>query len=202
MSIVSKVYVYHLQEPWTSLTWTEFSNLKLVSLAQEFWNARRYTKVASIQLARGMKGLTNKLNYAVRLTTSGDIKWWKNRYITSYFIADGCRNTSVGDVIEIDGEFYVVLSVGFEDLTDGRAPLVLPNLTKSRVPEARLNHYWLAVLKLGEAIEAVTDTFVADQFDDEVAEVGALQHRERMSELTYVYGQLNDMYTELSKLRD
>lgn len=203
MSIVSNAHVYHLQEPWlprAKEAWVSFGNQRLCVLAQEFWNDRRYTKVATVQLPRGMEGSDSKLNYAFRITNSVDMKWWKNVYVTSYFIANECRSTSAGDIIEIDGKFYVACTVGFVELMDGRAPLVIPNLTKSSVPKARLNDYWLAVLRLGEAIEAVSSTFVAGEFDDEVAEVGEAQHRERIAELTHAHGQLNDIYTVLSKL--
>lgn len=203
MAIVSNAHVYHLQEPWlpqVKESWVSFGHERLVALAQEFWNDRRYTKVAAVKLYCGMEGVVSKLNYVFRMTNSAGRKWWDSAYVTSYFIANGCRSTSAGDVIKVDGEFYVACAVGFEKLTDGRAPLVIPNLTKSNVPKARLNDYWLAVLRLGEAIEAVSDVFIAGELDDEVAEVGLAQHRERMAELTHAHGQLNDIYTVLSDL--
>lgn len=61
---------------------------------------------------------TNDLDYAYMLTNSIDSNWWDNAPVTfkgsPQHGMDGCRSTSVGDVMLLDGTYYVVASCGFE----------------------------------------------------------------------------------------
>lgn len=61
---------------------------------------------------------TDNLNTAYRDTNTIDQYWWENQGVTRKFEGEGCRSTSVGDVMEKDGEFFVVAMCGFEKLED------------------------------------------------------------------------------------
>lgn len=68
------------------------------------------------------------LNEAYRLTQNIDDAWAhsKNPKVR-FFSPDGddeARSTSVGDVMEMNGVFYVVASVGFDTLLDDYSSLV------------------------------------------------------------------------------
>ena len=57
---------------------------------------------------------TDNLEVAFELTNSIDCAWWTNAKVISRFEDDGCRSTSVGDVIIIDGRPFQCASVGWE----------------------------------------------------------------------------------------
>jgi hypothetical protein len=63
---------------------------------------------------------TDNLNEAYQLTNTIDNSWWKNygvKFLGSpEYGMKGCRSTSVGDVMELDGKFYQVDSVGFSSV--------------------------------------------------------------------------------------
>ena len=64
------------------------------------------------------------LNDAYRLTQNIDEAWAQNPDVR-FFSPDGedeARSTSVGDVMEMDGVFYVVASVGFDVLENYEIP--------------------------------------------------------------------------------
>jgi len=54
---------------------------------------------------------------AYKLTNSIQHPWYKNTDIqVNENVQNGCRSTSIGDVIQIAGESYVVMSIGFKHL--------------------------------------------------------------------------------------
>jgi hypothetical protein len=57
---------------------------------------------------------TASLEQAFRLTNSIDNHWSLNHGVKHY---ETSRSTSVGDVMEQDGKFYVVASFGFTEIT-------------------------------------------------------------------------------------
>lgn len=58
-----------------------------------------------------------ELESAYRLTNTVDFSWYKNLNIgVTEFAAEGCRSTSIGDVIEMDGINYMVDGCGFKKL--------------------------------------------------------------------------------------
>lgn len=73
------------------------------------------------------------LNEAYRLTQNLDEDWFDSQNPKVRFNApigfdprmDGVRSTSVGDVMEMDGTFYVVASVGFDVLEDYALPVTV-----------------------------------------------------------------------------
>jgi hypothetical protein len=60
------------------------------------------------------------LDQAYEKTNTIDLKWWKNQGVkflgSPDYGTEGCRSTSVGDVMEMDGQFYQVASVGFRKI--------------------------------------------------------------------------------------
>lgn len=57
---------------------------------------------------------TDDLDLAYQLTNSIDCSWWENPGVVQHFEGEGCRSTSVGDVLEkSDGALYVVCTFGF-----------------------------------------------------------------------------------------
>ena len=50
-----------------------------------------------------------------RLTNSIDSPWWKNFGVTPEFIGEGCRSTSVGDIVELaNGTRLICCDIGWE----------------------------------------------------------------------------------------
>jgi hypothetical protein len=51
------------------------------------------------------------------LTNTIDSYWWKNAGVTPEFIGEGCRSTSVGDVIKMtDNKLFRCESIGWKEL--------------------------------------------------------------------------------------
>ena len=59
-----------------------------------------------------------KLETAFRLTNSVNHAWWENEGVTPMFPEQGCRSTSVGDMVLIGTEKYVCESQGWEKLNE------------------------------------------------------------------------------------
>jgi hypothetical protein len=82
---------------------------KLIAFATEHFLKKSYTSVARLLL----EGSTTKiLNDSYHLTNSIDSNWFENPYLT-FLLEDGCRSTSIGDIIDLHGELYVVAFSGF-----------------------------------------------------------------------------------------
>ena len=63
--------------------------------------------------------LNDVLNEAYRLTNSIGSAWYKNKEISvSEEAINGCRSTSIGDIVEVCGVSYMVDSVGYICLDD------------------------------------------------------------------------------------
>ena len=54
-----------------------------------------------------------KLEIAFMLTNSIDCAWWENEEVTPMFPEQGCRSTSVGDMVLIGTEKYICENVGW-----------------------------------------------------------------------------------------
>jgi hypothetical protein len=80
---------------------------KLVELVKA--NLKEYTEVADVD--------TNDLDEAYRLTNSIDTVWYKdNEDVFPTRIAEqGCRSTSIGDIMYAHGKWFVVDSYGFTE---------------------------------------------------------------------------------------
>ena len=60
-----------------------------------------------------------KLELAFKLTNNIDCGWWENEEVTPMFPdKEGCRSTSVGDMVLIGTEKYVCESQGWEKLNE------------------------------------------------------------------------------------
>lgn len=60
---------------------------------------------------------TNSLDVAYERTNSIQGPWWDNEDVVAKFDGEGCRSTSVGDVVEVNGKFFIVDSFGFQPMT-------------------------------------------------------------------------------------
>ena len=59
---------------------------------------------------------TEKLEFAFMKTNSIEDAWWNNAEITKMFDGDGCRSTSVGDMILVGKDKYKCESMGWEKI--------------------------------------------------------------------------------------
>ena len=60
-----------------------------------------------------------KLETAFRLTNSVNHAWWENEGVTPMFPdKEGCRSTSVGDMVLVGTEKYVCASTGWKKLNE------------------------------------------------------------------------------------
>ena len=63
--------------------------------------------------------VNEKLELAFRLTNNIDCGWWENEEVTPMFPdKEGCRSTSVDDMVLIGTEKYVCKSQGWEKLNE------------------------------------------------------------------------------------
>jgi predicted transcriptional regulator len=83
--------------------------------ARQLWNAGgAYQKIAVVN--------TDDLNVAYEQTNNIEDLWVKNAMILETFNlvevkgVKGARSTSMGDIMEKDGELYVVAMMGFEKI--------------------------------------------------------------------------------------
>ena len=58
--------------------------------------------------------VNQKLELAFRLTNSIEYAWWENEEVTPMFPEQGCRSTSVGDMVLVGTEKYVCVSIGWK----------------------------------------------------------------------------------------
>lgn len=112
------VYVYHAQTANDRDFRIELDFArgdKLVELVKS--NLNKYKMVASPY--RTEVKLGQILNDAYHTTNSIDSAWYEDTYANpTYEAAQGCRSTSIGDIIEFAGVKYVVDSYGFTALED------------------------------------------------------------------------------------
>ena len=94
------------------------ANQALVFHAKEFnpfpkvqvYNASAFELVATVEVPDG-----DGLEYVFEVTNSIDCFWGENEGVDLYGNAvNGCRSTSVGDLVMIDNQAYVVAFAGFE----------------------------------------------------------------------------------------
>ena len=72
--------------------------------------------VAFVEVPKGVT-VTEKLELAFTLTNSIDYAWWENEEVTPMFPdKEGCRSTSVDDMILIGTEKYVCKNAGWEKI--------------------------------------------------------------------------------------
>lgn len=87
------------------------------ALVRDLWERGMYDCVAHVP--------SDNLNTAYRVTNSIDCGWWENplEEVEPKFAGDGCRSTSVGDVLTVDSEpccrIHAVASFGFNQIAVG-----------------------------------------------------------------------------------
>jgi len=86
----------------------EFTKRKLLS--------KSYGAVADIKFNENYTQ-DQILELSFEMTNSISNSWFDNEHINVYSIAkDGCRSSSIGDIIEIDGLSFVVAMCGFIEI--------------------------------------------------------------------------------------
>jgi hypothetical protein len=80
---------------------------------------------------------TEDLEKAFELTNHIELNWWGNDGVT--FLGGSKRSTSCGDVLELDGKYFVVATAGFRELgrKDYYAQLNYLNKDKLTVVESK-----------------------------------------------------------------
>ena len=72
--------------------------------------------VALVEIDKHTYTLDKLLDQVFELTNTIDKYWWENEQVIKIFTKEGCRSTSVGDIIKIDDDFWRVAPVGFDKL--------------------------------------------------------------------------------------
>lgn len=89
-----------------------YSDDKRLEYATKVFKDNRYERVADLVLG-GSSGAI--LNEAYFLTNSVERAWYENEDImVDEKAQEGCRSTSIGDIIQILGETYMVAGTGFK----------------------------------------------------------------------------------------
>lgn len=79
-------------------------------------NLHKYKTVVALEMGGTP---TSILNETYALTNTSDVAWYQNPDIlVDEEVAQGCRSTSIGDIIEIEGTVYVADGCGFMCLED------------------------------------------------------------------------------------
>ena len=91
-----------------------FDDDKRLSFVKEHFNSKNYIKVAEIELVDNVE---RPLSLGFELTNSIENSWYKNPYIKATpYAKEGCRSTSVGDVIQMQGKSFMVAGCGFTEI--------------------------------------------------------------------------------------
>ena len=61
----------------------------------------------------GTMGTSEKLEFAFMKTNSIEDGWWNNKEVTKMFDGDGCRSTSVGDMVLVGTEKFLCDKFGW-----------------------------------------------------------------------------------------
>lgn len=92
-----------------------YDTKELVEVVEDQLRHNNLIRVADIETNE--EDLEKVLNEAYGLTNSIDEAWYENKNISIPDITrDSCRSTSIGDVIQIFGDSYMVDRVGFKIL--------------------------------------------------------------------------------------
>lgn len=88
-------------------------------------NLHKYKTVVALEMGGTP---TSILNEAYALTNSVEEAWYKNPDIlVDEEVAQGCRSTSIGDIIEIEGVVYLTDGFGFVCIEDALLDSFLEN---------------------------------------------------------------------------
>jgi len=90
-----------------------------IIIKQKKKSSPEHQEVARLELAS--KDVYSALDIAYRLTQNLDFSWCNSKHLTVHDRAkQGCRSTSVGDVLSIDGREYLVCVSGFSEIKKTR----------------------------------------------------------------------------------
>lgn len=81
----------------------------------KFYSKQTLDKVAMSLYSLVATVNTNDLDEAFELTNHLDKNWSENDKVDA--VSSSVRSTMVGDLMEIDEEFYIVLALGFKKLS-------------------------------------------------------------------------------------
>lgn len=106
------IHVHQLKNFGTVIYFATKDDTKVIAkaLAED-----KYEMVATVHEGEEDKSkpVVERLERAYRLTNTIEQSWWNNVNVWRSFAGEGCRSTSVGDVIQLDDDYYVVAMVGF-----------------------------------------------------------------------------------------
>lgn len=101
-------------------------------MAEANFPSDKFVLVAQVNIPDEVIYATKKmsaLDWAYEWTNSIDYGWWDNPNVIPMFEGEGCRSTSMGDLIKIDDGLYRVEAFGFKPVdTKGSGYLLTKNM--------------------------------------------------------------------------
>jgi len=86
-----------------------------LEIAREVYKNNGYIRVADIETNE--RDLDKALELAFAYTNSVETPWYESKNIdVTQESKNGCRSTSVGDIVQVNNRTFVVSSYGFEEL--------------------------------------------------------------------------------------
>ena len=111
---MARVIVKQLNDKRLSEMNCVFDDDKRLEKGSFFYSNAEYSTVVDLELGGSLSSI---LEQAFRLTNSVDQDWFENPDIlVDENIAKGCRSTSIGDIIIVEHDAYVVIGAGFKYL--------------------------------------------------------------------------------------
>ena len=111
------ITVKHLPKEYKRDMSCIYDDKEIESFIKEVIKNNDMIRVADIVSSNNITDIDYILEQAFRLTNSIESSWYLNKDIDVADIAkDGCRSTSKGDIIMVDGETYIVTTYGFTKL--------------------------------------------------------------------------------------
>ncbi len=108
--------VRHLTKEATRDISCIFEDDKRLEFAQDQLKHNNYIRVADIEGRHAVESIDVWLEEAYKLTNSIDSAWYETNSSfvdVSVEALKGCRSTSIGDIVQIQGVSYMVASCGF-----------------------------------------------------------------------------------------
>jgi len=86
-----------------------------LEIARKVHKNNEYIRVADIEINEW--NLNKALESAFVYTNSGETPWYEDKNINvAQDAKNGCRSTSVGDIVQVNNKTFVISSYGFEEL--------------------------------------------------------------------------------------
>lgn len=94
-----------------------FDDDKRLEIAKDAFIHNQYLEVVSFEINMDEGDFKEVLNIAYEVTNSITCAWYENPNMNvSDYAKDGCRSTSVGDLIQVNGKSYMVAGMGFREV--------------------------------------------------------------------------------------